>query len=167
MMGVPLTCSVVLFSKPGVLQENLDESAGYLFQQDDDLYNPGTRSLQCGRRNDALKLWTAWQFHGTEGYARRIEHLFGLAEYAAQIIRDDPAMTLAEDPQSVNVCFTVQGVSPEAICDYLDRTGALKVGHGLVKGHSTIRLVCVNANLATEDIDRFFDEVKQAARALA
>lgn len=166
MMGVPLTCSAVLFKHADILQANLDESASYLFQRDDDLYNPGVRSLQCGRRNDALKLWTAWQHHGDSGYAQRIAHLFDLADHAASIITAHPALKLAQEPESVNVCFTVDGVSSQALCDRLDRTGALKVGHGKVNDQVTVRLVCVNPDLSKEDIDHFFEEVLAAAHWL-
>ena len=58
-MGVPLSAAALITRESGPLGQSLDESADYLFQSDDDAYNPGTRSIQCGRRNDALKVWAA------------------------------------------------------------------------------------------------------------
>jgi len=170
MMGVPLTCSVALTRKPGLFQKHFDESASYLFQQDfgDDhaWLNPGTRSLQCGRRNDALKLWAQWQSLGDDGYADRVERQITLARYAAGIVRDDPRMTLSLEPEWANVCFEVAGKSTEAICEVLNTQGRMKIGHGVVFGRRIIRLVTIDPSITEGDIDRFFDEILDAGSAV-
>lgn len=166
MMGVPLTCSVILVRKPGMLAKHLSESATYLFQGDADRYNPGTRSIQCGRRNDLLKLWTAWQHHGDAGYERRVDHIMSLAAHAIATIEADPNMTLINRPQSVNVCFEVTDTSSTAICNELHTHGLAMVGTGDVKGRRTIRLVCVDPAMTTGDIDAFFDGVREVSAAL-
>lgn len=166
MLGVPLTCSVVLTKNRGKLVNSLDEPASYLFQQDEDVLNPGKRSLQCGRRNDALKLWAAWQHHGSIGYAHRIDKLFDLAKYALDVIEADPQLLLSKNPCSVNVCFEVIGKSSEQICAELDRQARIKVGYGIVDGRKVIRLVCVNPDLENADLDTFFHEVKTVAADL-
>lgn len=167
MLGVPLSCSVVLLRRPGMLARHLEEPAEYLFQSERDEYNPGKQSLQCGRRNDALKLWAAWQHHGTRGLGERVDRLFELAGYAADRVRQDPELELAATPQSVAVCFEVRGQASEAICDWLYRRGRMMIGYGSVGGRRVIRLVCIDPDLGREDIDTFFAEVKAAARALA
>ena len=60
LLGVPLSCSAILVRERGQLFDSLSEQASYLFQNDSE-YDLGEISLQCGRRNDALKLWAAWQ----------------------------------------------------------------------------------------------------------
>ncbi|MCP3957190.1 MAG: glutamate decarboxylase [bacterium] len=166
-MGVPLTCSTLLMRRPGLLAKHLDESAGYLFQGDDDEFNPGVRSLQCGRRNDALKLWAAWRFHGDRGYAHRIDRLFALAASAADRIEADPDLRLFRHPESLNICFQVTGCSASEICERLEREGRLLVGYARLQGENWIRLVCVNGDLDEAGLDIFFGEVKAVAAALA
>ncbi|MFQ5526435.1 MAG: pyridoxal phosphate-dependent decarboxylase family protein [Thermoanaerobaculia bacterium] len=166
MMGVPLSCSVLLLRRTGLLATHLGEPANYLFQADGDELNPGTRSLQCGRRSDALKLWALWQQHGDRGLDRKMTRLVDLARYAARVIEEDPVLELARLPQTVNVCFRVPGVSSADLCDYLDRQGILKIGHGLVDGESAVRLVCVNPDLDRDRIVRVLGEIKSAAQAL-
>lgn len=166
MMGVPLQCSVLLVARRGALSGSLDETADYLFQAHDDELNPGHRSIQCGRRNDALKLWAAWQRLGDRGYEARVERQLALARLAAAKIAADPELALAEEPPSINVCFEVRGKSSEAICDRLDREGTLKIGHGVVAGRRTIRLVCVNPDLDEADLDAILELIKVAGRAL-
>ncbi len=166
MMGVPLSCSVILLRKKGLLSKNLNESASYLFQADEDEFNPGTRSLQCGRRNDALKLWAAWLYHGDAGYGARIDRLFELASHAVSRINEDSDLLLTATPESVNVCFEVRGRSSAAICERLDSEARLKISHGVVFGRRIIRLVCINPDLEMSDIDRVFDEIKDVAKEL-
>ncbi|MEO8197250.1 MAG: pyridoxal-dependent decarboxylase [Thermoanaerobaculia bacterium] len=166
MMGVPLQCSVLLVSRRGSLTRSLDETADYLFQSHDDELNPGHRSIQCGRRNDALKLWAAWLRLGDSGWNERIERQLGLARLAAEKIAADPELELIEPPPSINVCFAVRGRSSAAICDWLDREGRLKIGHGMVGDRRALRLVCVNPDLEESDLDAILNEIKLAAREL-
>lgn len=166
MMGVPLPCSVLLLRRPELLYRNLSEAADYLFQADEERLNPGTSSLQCGRRNDALKLWAAWMHHGDEGYERRIGRMFDLARTTAGRIEADPDLTLLMPPPSVNVCFEVNGRDSSAICDSLDRRAKLKIGHGVAQGRRAIRMVTVNPDLTETDIDCALDAIKEAAASL-
>jgi glutamate/tyrosine decarboxylase-like PLP-dependent enzyme len=166
MMGVPLACSVLLLRRKGLLVRHLGESATYLFQADEQELNPGTRSLQCGRRSDAFKLWAAWQMHGDRGYDARLSRLLDLAGYAARVVEEDPELELVCPPQTVNVCFHVHDRSSVEICDYLDRHGILKIGHGMVKGRSAIRLVCVAPSLDEGRIRAVLEDIKAAAGAL-
>ncbi len=166
MMGVPLPCSALLLARRGLLERHLNETADYLFQSEADELNPGTRSLQCGRRNDALKLWAAWQLHGDEGYERRIDRLFELAAHAARRIEDDPGLELVMPPESICVCFEAPGVSSAAICERLDDEGRLLVGHGQAGDRRAIRLVCVNPDLDESDLDTALAEIRRTAAEL-
>lgn len=162
MMGIPLLCATILVRRKGLLDAHFSESAEYLFQDDLGL-DPGRRSIQCGRRNDALKLWAAWQFHGDAGYARRINRLFELTKRSVEIIEADPDLRLVKRPQSVNVCFEVVGRSSVEICDRLAAERDALVGYARVEGRDVIRLVCVNPDLRDDEIEDFFGAVKRVA----
>ncbi|MCB9848587.1 MAG: aminotransferase class V-fold PLP-dependent enzyme [Phycisphaeraceae bacterium] len=171
MMGAPLTCSVALTREPDLFRRHFDETASYLFQQDfgadHGWLNPGTRSLQCGRRNDALKLWAQWQALGDDGYAERVDRQVALARRAVEIVRDDDRMSLAFEPSWVNVCFEVVGKSTEMICDELNTQGRLKVGHGVVFGRRVIRLVTIDPTLTMSQLEHAFEELLDVARGAA
>lgn len=166
MMGVPLQASALLVARPGALARSLDETADYLFQADEADLNPGHRSIQCGRRNDALKLWAAWLHLGDDGWARRMEHQLALARRAAKLIAADPELELAEWPPSINVNFVVRGAASEAVCALLDRESRLKIGFGQVGERSTIRLVCVNPALQEHDLAWVLAEIKRAGAVI-
>ena len=133
---------------------------------DDDWLNPGHKSLQCGRRNDALKLWAQWQALGDIGYSERVERQYALSRAAADIVRASPRMRLAVEPEWVAVCFVVEGKSSEAICTALYESGAIKVGYGRVNGEVTIRLVTVDPSATQKDLENFFDAVLAAAETV-
>ncbi len=166
MMGVPLICSVMLTREPGLTGKHFDETATYLFQQDEDMLNPGTRSLQCGRRNDALKLWAAWQHLGDDGYRDRVNRQFELSRHFLARVEEDPDLTLSCDPQWVNICFEVTGKPSDQICDELDRRQLAKLGWGIVHGRRVIRMVCVNPAQTEAELDALLANVKDVAETL-
>lgn len=166
MMNVPLSASFLLIKEKKLLQKHLSETANYLFQKEDVALDLGNSSVQCGRRVDALKVWAAWKYFGMDGMEQRINHLLDLAEYAAECIEKDALLQLFRSPESVNVCFTITGVRSEDLCAYLHQEGMAMVGYSTTKGTTFVRMACLNADLRFEDIDYFFEQVKQAAKAL-
>jgi len=163
LLGVPLTSSVLLTRRHGLCRKHFDESASYLYQEDDDDLNPGRSSLQCGRRNDALKLWTAWNHHGDAGYDRMISHMRGLAEHARDVIAADRALLLSHDPQFVNVCLEVRGKPSDEICSALGRRQRAKVGWGVVNGRKVIRLVFANPEVTREGVEELIADIREVA----
>ena len=167
LMGAPLSCSVVLLRERGLLAASLDENASYLFQADDDELNPGTRSVQCGRRNDALKLWALWQSLGDEGLAKRLARLRSLALCAAGIVRSAPSLELVREPEFVNVCFRVEGVHADELCAELSDRGLALIGYALVDGEKVVRLTLSNAVVDEEDLRLLFRRLQQVASECA
>jgi glutamate/tyrosine decarboxylase-like PLP-dependent enzyme len=166
MMGVPLPASAVLVRRRGLLHRHFNETADYLFQQDDADLNLGTQSMQCGRRNDALKVWAAWQALGDQGWAARIEHQVALARYACDLVSARPRLELVHEPECLNVCFAVRGKSAVAICERLGREGSALIGYGAVRGRKVLRLVTVNADVERADLERLFADIDRVASEL-
>jgi sulfinoalanine decarboxylase len=161
MMGVPLTCSVLLVRKPGILASQLSEKADYLFHGDD-MYDRGQTSLQCGRRNDVLKLWAAWQALGDVGLAHRIDRAVESARQAGEQIEQAPELVLVKKPESVNVVFQRKGVDSKVVCAVLQQQGHAVVGSASVDGSVTVRLSCVNSNIEARDIEGFVEAARTA-----
>jgi sulfinoalanine decarboxylase len=167
-MGIPLTCSALLTRERHAVRDILNEDAEYLYQADDDLLNPGTRSLQCGRRNDTFKLWAAWLNLGDEGWAKYIERQLHLARYAAARVKSEPSMELCQEPASTNICFSVQDLDADEACTELHESGHALIGYGNVRGQEVFRLVTVNPEIQESDLDRLFDAIlEQRTRAAA
>jgi glutamate/tyrosine decarboxylase-like PLP-dependent enzyme len=139
------------------------ESADYLYQSPHDMGEPGDKSIQCGRRNDALKVWTAWQHLGDRGFERRIDRQMVNARYAADTVRRREGLELAVPPETPVVLFRVEGADSAALCRELESRRLAKLGHARLKGAPWLRMVCVNADLAPADIDQFFDNLLAVA----
>ena len=64
-LHVPFQCSAFLTRHEDILRSMLSLRASYLFQKDKLLYDvsldTGDMSLQCGRVNDAFKIWLMWK----------------------------------------------------------------------------------------------------------
>jgi len=140
MMNVPILAAPLLVKDPTVLLKSFNEEADYLIYTPKNAsmvdllqlarLNPASRSIQCGRRNDAFKVWTALKYLGEEGYEKRVNHQFALAEYATQLIKKDKDLKLMVTPECINVCFQVKGKPAQKLCNKLDAEGIIKVSCG-------------------------------------
>eukprot|EP00494_Astrolonche_serrata_P003480 UN03486 len=105
LMGVPLQCTMLLVNKRGYLNSACATSSSYLFHDDNPL-NHGERTLQCGRKGDAFKLWLFWKRYGKSGMENRVNKSMNIAKKLATKIRDSDDFTLVLDkPQGTQICF--------------------------------------------------------------
>ncbi|NEV94184.1 aminotransferase class V-fold PLP-dependent enzyme [Psychroflexus sp. YR1-1] len=156
MLNVPLSCSILITKEKHNLKHSFACEADYLYQTDDDDYNLGKTSLQCGRRNDALKFWTLWKSIGTTGLERMVDQQFKLAETARDYIQNHPDYELYSYEDSISVCFNYKKIDPKDLCNSLYEDGKLMVGYGEFQGQTFVRLVAINSNNQEEDILNFF-----------
>ncbi len=166
MMGVPLMCSVILVRERGLLEHSLNEAASYLYQGDDDELNPGVRSLQCGRRNDALKLWMTWKARGDVGFRERVATLRKLTLSARDRVVADPGMKLVREPESMNLCFDVLAVDADRLCAELHERGEAMVGYAMVDDRPVVRLAFANPEISESDLDSLFEAIRSTADSL-
>lgn len=156
MLGVPLTCSLIFVKDKNDLYTSFANNADYLYQTDSDDLNPGKISLQCGRRNDALKFWTLWKSIGTKGLRQAVDHQFHLAKMARDYVADHPDYTLYNYDDTIAVCFNYKDIPAEEICTKLYEQGEIMVGFGTFKGDTFVRLITVNFGLSEDEMMKFF-----------
>lgn len=156
MMGTPLTCSIIVTRHKKHLNNSFSNDAAYLYQTDDDDYNLGKTSIQCGRRNDALKFWTLWKSVGTLGLEKIVDQQFQLAEVARDYITANSDYRLYSFEDSISVCFNYKNIPAQQLCTALYEHAALMVGYGTFQGNEFVRLVTINAGNSEADILNFF-----------
>lgn len=109
MICIPHQCSVVMTKHKELLQDSNCSGATYLFQQDkfyDTSFDTGDKSIQCGRKGDALKLWLTFKIHGLDVIERRIDAAFEASKHLEAEIRKRPGFELVrENLPCTNVCF--------------------------------------------------------------
>ncbi|MBD99466.1 MAG: cysteine synthase [Verrucomicrobia bacterium] len=156
MLGTPLTCSLILSKEKSHLYDSFSNEAEYLYQTDEDDFNLGKTSLQCGRRNDALKFWALWKSIGTRGLEALIDQQFLLADFARDYIKKNQDYTLYSFNDSISICFNYKEIPPQKLCTLLYEKAELMVGFGQFKGQEFIRLVTINSNNTEKEILEFF-----------
>ncbi|CAH0402477.1 unnamed protein product [Chilo suppressalis] len=109
MMGAPLQCSVFMVRERGLLHECNCAAAQYLFQQDkfyDVRYDTGDKSVQCGRKIDAFKLWMMWKARGDAGLSKLTDHTMNIARFCRNTVAQTAGFRLVTaEMQCPNVCF--------------------------------------------------------------
>lgn len=156
MLGTPLSCSIIVTQERNHLLKSFSNDAGYLYQTDGDEYNLGKTSLQCGRRNDALKFWALWKSIGAKGLAEMVDHQFFLADVALEYVKNHPDYTVYSYEESVSICFNYKGIPAEKLCTALYNNASIMVGYGTFRDDTFVRMVTVNANNTKADILNFF-----------
>lgn len=161
MLGTPLSCSIIVTKDKRHLHESFSNNASYLYQTDHDEFNLGKMSLQCGRRNDALKFWTLWKSVGTRGLEKIVDHQFDLAEVARDHIRSNNDYTLYSYEDSISVCFNYKDIPARVLCTELYEAQELLVGYGSFGSDEFVRLVTINAQNSAQVIKDFFKTLEQ------
>ncbi len=156
MIGTPLTCSLIVVKNNEMLYDSFTEEASYLYQTDHDEFNLGKTSLQCGRRNDALKFWTLWKSVGTKGLEKIVDKQFEFADIARDYIANNPDYTSYGIEDSISVCFNYKGIPAQQLCTELYKESKLLVGYGTFRENEFVRFVTINAQNNPEDIINFF-----------
>ena len=156
-LGAPLSTSVIVVKDNRDLYNSFNNDASYLYQTDDENYNLGQTSFECGRRNNALKFWTLWKALGTEGIAKIVEHEFKLADIARNYVEGNEDYTLYSFNDSLSVCFNYKDFEPEDLCTKLYQHNKLMVGFGYFHKQGFVRLVTINGENTNENILNFFN----------
>jgi glutamate/tyrosine decarboxylase-like PLP-dependent enzyme len=156
MLGTPLSCSIIVTQHKAQLHHSFSNEADYLYQTDGDDFNLGKTSLQCGRRNDALKLWTLWKSVGTKGLEKIVDKQFEMAKIARAYILSNQDYTLYSFEDSISVCFNYKDIPANKLCTALYENAKLMVGFGKFQNKEFVRMVTINSLLEKEDILDFF-----------
>ncbi len=158
MMLLPLSAGMLLARDVRDLERAFSQKAPYLFHgaarggtgSDDEAgvsLDMGTRSFQCSRRSDVLKVWVALQRLGADGIGGLYDHLCGLtrALYEQLAERADVLETVHE-PESNILCFRAKGNDEENLRmrEEYNRSGAGWVTTTVLGGRRVLRVTVMN-----------------------
>lgn len=175
LMNIPLICSVLLVKQRGTLQKNMsDINTDYIFHDKDEIEDLGKKSIQCGRRVDALKLWLALKYYGISGYEKRMNKLIEQAKYAESIVNEHKKLELMAERQSVAICFRYLPTNKNInlndfnlkLRENLRKSGKTLVNYGYLNDTLLIRLVITNGEMKSSDVDTFFNYILKEGKKL-
>ena len=118
-------------------------------------------SFECGRRNNALKLWAMWKAIGTIGISKIINHEFDLADFAREYVIGNENYKLYSFEKSLSICFNYKNYDPIDLCSKLYEKNKIMVGFGYFNKQCFIRLVTINGENSKQDILNFFKALEK------
>ena len=178
LMNVPITAAVILVNHPNALKECVAGGGGeYLFHQDANSdYNLGERSIQCGRRADALKVWLSWKALGNQGFANKVDYLQALKQHCVNMIEQQDKLQMLAPAKYLNVLFRYvpESTSDENviaklninICERLKSDGLAYVDYARYKGRTGIRLILANDQVDKEDLNTLLNHCTRIGEKL-
>ncbi|PVU92031.1 hypothetical protein BB561_004065 [Smittium simulii] len=112
-LGIPLQCSFLLLRDGlNIVKNSVSLNANYLFHSSDSpnsdspsSWDIGDSTVGCGRKPDSLKLWLAWRYYGTKGFAERVQKAINHSLYLSSLIQKSENFMLFREPVSTIVCF--------------------------------------------------------------
>merc|ERR1712142_1258029 len=122
MVGAPLQTSPFLVRHKGMLHQTNSANASYLFQQDkfyDVSYDTGDKSVQCGRKKDAFKIWFMLKARGEDHFTKAVEHTHDMSRHLVAALESHPNFRMVLQPSCTNVNFVYVPDSLKALKDQI------------------------------------------------
>lgn len=182
MMLMPLSAGVVLVRDERDLEGAFAQRAPYLFHgpAGERIWDQGTRSFQCSRRSDVLKVWIALQRYGADGIGALYDHLCDRARVLhARLDARDDFVTL-HAPECNILCFRYVGSGAldaqrdderldalnRELRERYNRSGAGWITTTLLGGRRVLRVTVMNPRTTDADLAAIVDGVAELGRAL-
>lgn len=176
MLGTALMCNVFLINnRIHTLGKVCGGGEGnYIFhsENNNEVFDLGAISLQCGRRVDSLKWFLDWKYFGRQGFADHVERCLALSEYAEKVVRESAELELFLPRASFNICFRYKTLQENAnalnlaIRTKLYHDGISLVGYAYQGNQLFLRLLLAGHGLTTSDVDRYFSLLIQIGKTL-
>jgi aromatic-L-amino-acid decarboxylase len=103
-LGVPKSCSAVLFRERGSLVTAFGHQERYMLHEGD-IANPVDRTFEYSRPLRSLRLWMAFRIHGAAQYRQWIEGTLTHARELVSMIEASDDFELLHTPMLSTVCF--------------------------------------------------------------
>jgi glutamate/tyrosine decarboxylase-like PLP-dependent enzyme len=181
-MAIPLQGSVLLCRDTEIMRKSNSSKAVYLFVTDEN-YSHGDKTINCGRKNDALKVYLSWQYYGLSGYEKMVDGFFEVKQYFLDEIRKrENLQLLFEDPMYTNIPFWFTPKEINQIDDPDKKNQVISMMHKqttkLLKERGLLmvncqknkndphffRMIINNPYFTKEDAKRALDDIEECGR---
>lgn len=172
----PIDCSVLFMKDPNQLRRAFSLTPEYLTTPEaGEARNLMDYGVSLGRRFRSLKLWFVMRYFGAEGIRARIrQHVEMAREVAAWVDAEADWERVAPVPFSTVVLrFAPQGTTGEeqdrmnrAVMDRVNGTGEFFLSHTVLNGRLCLRIALGNLRTRWEHLERCWDLLREAARAV-
>src|SRR2546423_6155872 len=189
MMLLPLAAGMVLTRDEGDLERAFAQQAPYLFHagKSKRVIDQGTRSFQCSRRADVLKLWFVMQRFGSNGLGQLYDHLCNTARLLYEAIEERDDFENLHEPESNILCFRYLGAagkreagSGASIADRqriddlnrelrprYNKEGSGWITATVLDGRPVLRVTMMNPRTSIEHVHALLDGLTAKAKEIA
>jgi len=172
MLLVPALNTLVMFRNGGNSYETFAQKASYLFHksQQNLWYNSAMRTIECTKSALGIIAYTALKYYGNDYYKSYIDSRYDLARVFADMIKSEPLMELATQPESNIVCFryipsdhdesTINQINA-SIRDQIINEGSFYIVQAELDGKIWIRTTIINPATSESDLIALIVRVKE------
>jgi L-2,4-diaminobutyrate decarboxylase len=179
MMWMPISLGAVLVRDGRHLDAAFQQSAPYLFHLrpgETRSRDTGTRTLQCSRRFDALKLWVCLQHYGADHFASLAERTVRTTRYLFDRLAAADDFEPMHEPESNILCFRhlpprLADAPPEEIDRFqadlrarYNASGRGWITATVLDGRRTLRVTLINPHTGEEHVDRMLEGLREEGR---
>jgi len=172
-LGVPKSCSAVLFRERGSLVTAFGHHERYMLHEGD-IANPVDRTFEYSRPLRSLRLWMAFRIHGATQYRRWIEGTLTHARELVALIDASDDFELLHTPMLSTVCFRHR---PAGIADLdahnarlgraMQTDGRVFLAPAAIDGMTCLRACFVNFRTRSDEVVTVIEVARALGDALA
>lgn len=176
MMLMPAFCSAVIFKDNRHSYAAFAQKADYLYQGEveDEWWTLGKRTLECTKKQSALKLYVCLKVYGTQMFADYLDSMIDRTRAMADVIKASDDFTLAIEPECNIICFRYEpfALSKEesnALQRYIRSTilesGAFYIVQTVLDDRLYLRCTVINPLTTEAHLRGLLDEVRRVGSA--
>ncbi len=170
MMLLPLSAGMLIARDVNDITAAFSQRAPYLFHEKagERSIDLGTRSFQCSRRADVLKVWVALQRLGADGIGALHDHLCSLTASLHTMLGERPAFERIHAPESNILCFRHAGDDAFnlELRERYNRSGRGWITTTLLGGRRVLRVTIMNPRTTESHLVRLLDGLEEVARGI-
>jgi L-2,4-diaminobutyrate decarboxylase len=182
MMLMPLAAGMLLVRDEAELAQAFTQHAPYLFHgaAGERAWDQGTRSFQCSRRADAIKIWVGLQRYGVAGIAALYDQLCESARQLHAMIASRGDFEAMHEPETNILCFRWIGdgsgddAADHGTLDAINlelRARYNRAGHGWITTtvlgeRRVLRVTIMNPRTTSAHLASMLDELARKAASI-
>jgi len=178
MLLVPALNTLVMFKNGERSFETFAQKASYLFQksQSDVWFNSAIRTIECTKSALGIIAYTAMKYYGENYFSEYINSRYDLTLRFSEIVKSDPLLELALEPESNIVCFryapkglgeTSLNLINASIRERIIKDGSFYIVQAELDGKIWIRLTIINPVTSEKDLKKLILMIKKTGTELS
>jgi L-2,4-diaminobutyrate decarboxylase len=177
MLLVPALNTLIMFKNGERSFETFAQKASYLFKQSvkPPWYDSAIRTIECTKSSLGIIAYTALKYYRHEYYREYIDSRYDLATLFAKIIKSEPSMELAAEPESNIVCFryfTAEANDEElnrinsSVRDRIMKDGSFYIVQTELDSRVWLRVTIINPVTSEDDLRNLILKIKETATGI-